>query len=212
MPTGLRHGMGVLTYSPLAGGWLSGCWRTDTNLPTLSPARQRLVARYDMSLPENQRKLEGADALGQLAEDAGLSLIEMAIAFVVNHPAATSAIIGPRTVEHLESQPRRLKLRQPRTRTSRKPAYLKVRPRTMPARPTFNRRCGLFAATVSRAPRSLADLPRSYPPTDVGPGGTSSTGLLREAVRATGCCVIAGRLLRPGDVVHTTSDASAVDS
>ena len=104
LPTCARHGMGVLTYSPLAGGWLSGRWRTDTDLPTPSPARQRLVARYDMALPENQRKLEAAEALGQLAEEAGLSLIEMAIAFVVNHPAVTSAIIGPRTVEHLESQ------------------------------------------------------------------------------------------------------------
>jgi aryl-alcohol dehydrogenase-like predicted oxidoreductase len=57
-----------------------------------------------MSLPFNQRKLEAAEALGQLAEEAGLSLIEMAIAFVLNHPAVTSAIIGPRTMEQLESQ------------------------------------------------------------------------------------------------------------
>ena len=104
LPTCARHGMGVLTYSPLAGGWLSGRWRKDADLPTPSPARQRLTARYDMSLPVNQRKLEAAEALGQLAEEAGLSLIEMAIAFVLNHPAVTSAIIGPRTLEQLESQ------------------------------------------------------------------------------------------------------------
>jgi aryl-alcohol dehydrogenase-like predicted oxidoreductase len=104
LPTCARHGMGVLTYSPLAGGWLSGRWRKDSDLPTPSPARQRLAARYDMSLPVNQRKLEAAEALGQLAEEAGLSLIEMAIAFVLNHPAVTSAIIGPRTMEQLESQ------------------------------------------------------------------------------------------------------------
>jgi aryl-alcohol dehydrogenase-like predicted oxidoreductase len=104
LPTCARHGMGVLTYSPLAGGWLSGRWRTDIDLPTPSPARQRLVARYDMSLPVNQRKLEAAEVLGQLAEQAGLSLIEMAIAFVLNHPAVSSAIIGPRNIEHLESQ------------------------------------------------------------------------------------------------------------
>ena len=104
LPTCVRHGMGVLTYSPLAGGWLSGRWRKDAELPTPSPARQRLANRYDMSLPVNQRKLEAAEALGQLAEEAGLSLIEMAIAFVLNHPAVTSAIIGPRTMEQLESQ------------------------------------------------------------------------------------------------------------
>jgi aryl-alcohol dehydrogenase-like predicted oxidoreductase len=104
LPTCARHGMGVLSYSPLAGGWLSGRWRKDADLPTPSPARQRLANRYDMSLPVNQRKLDAAEALGQLAEEAGLTLIEMAIAFVLNHPAVTSAIIGPRTIEQLESQ------------------------------------------------------------------------------------------------------------
>ena len=57
-----------------------------------------------MSLPENQRKLEAAERLAELAEEAGISLIELAIAFVLRHPAVTAAIIGPRTMEHLESQ------------------------------------------------------------------------------------------------------------
>src|SRR4051794_41516813 len=63
-----------------------------------------LPQRYDLSLPENQRKLDAADALAQLAEANGLSLIEMALAFVIRHPAVTAAIIGPRTMDHLESQ------------------------------------------------------------------------------------------------------------
>jgi aryl-alcohol dehydrogenase-like predicted oxidoreductase len=63
-----------------------------------------LPRRYDMSLPANQRKLEAADAFAALAEEAGMPLIEMAIAFVIRHPAVTSAIIGPRTMQHLESQ------------------------------------------------------------------------------------------------------------
>jgi aryl-alcohol dehydrogenase-like predicted oxidoreductase len=92
LPTAMRHGMGILTYSPLAGGWLSGRWSAGAT-PT-SPARQRLVARFDMTLPENQRKLQAAEALGKLAGEAGLSLIELAIAFVANHPAVTSAIIA----------------------------------------------------------------------------------------------------------------------
>ena len=50
------------------------------------------------------RKLEAAQALGDIAEDAGMTLIEMALAFVINHPAVTAAIIGPRTIEQLESQ------------------------------------------------------------------------------------------------------------
>ena len=102
LPTAQRHGMGTLTYSPLAGGWLSGGWTADSS-PT-SPARQRLAARFDMSLPENQRKLDAVGQLAQVAQDAGLPLIELAIAFVVNHPAVTSAIIGPRTMEQLDSQ------------------------------------------------------------------------------------------------------------
>jgi aryl-alcohol dehydrogenase-like predicted oxidoreductase len=102
LPTAQRHGMGILTYSPLAGGWLSGSWTADSS-PT-SPARRRLAARFDMSLPENQRKLEAVEELAKVADDAGLPLIELAIAFVVNHPGVTSAIIGPRTMEQLDSQ------------------------------------------------------------------------------------------------------------
>jgi aryl-alcohol dehydrogenase-like predicted oxidoreductase len=102
LPTAQRHGMGILTYSPLAGGWLSGSWTADSS-PT-SPARQRLAARFDMSLAENRRKLEAVEQLAKIADEAGMSLIELAIGFVVEHPAVTSAIIGPRTMEQLEGQ------------------------------------------------------------------------------------------------------------
>jgi aryl-alcohol dehydrogenase-like predicted oxidoreductase len=60
--------------------------------------------RYDLSIPANQAKLDAADALGQLADESGISLIHMALAFVIRHPAVTAAIIGPRTIEQLESQ------------------------------------------------------------------------------------------------------------
>jgi aryl-alcohol dehydrogenase-like predicted oxidoreductase len=102
LPTCRRHGMGVIPWSPLAGGWLSGRFRKG-DTPT-SRRAERLPERYDMSIPENQRKLDAADALARLAEEAGMTLIEMALAFVINHPAVTAAIIGPRTMEHLESQ------------------------------------------------------------------------------------------------------------
>jgi aryl-alcohol dehydrogenase-like predicted oxidoreductase len=103
LPTCQRHGMGVIPWSPLAGGWLSGRYRLGAELPT-SQRAERIPARYDMSLPDNQRKLEAADRLATVAEEAGMSLVQMAIAFVIRHPAVTAAIIGPRTMEHLESQ------------------------------------------------------------------------------------------------------------
>ena len=64
---------------------------------------RRLPERYDARDPSNAAKLDAADALGALAEEAGLTLIQMAIAFVTRHPAVTSAIIGPRTMAHLDS-------------------------------------------------------------------------------------------------------------
>jgi aryl-alcohol dehydrogenase-like predicted oxidoreductase len=103
LPTCRRYGMGVIPWSPLAGGWLSGRWRKGAD--DLTSRRSAMVpARYDLSVPENQRKLDAADALGTLADEAGITLIEMALAFVIRHPAVTAAIIGPRTMEHLESQ------------------------------------------------------------------------------------------------------------
>jgi aryl-alcohol dehydrogenase-like predicted oxidoreductase len=103
LPVAQSYGMGVIPWSPLGGGWLSGKWRKGSDDLT-SRRSAMLPQRYDMSLPENQRKLDAADALGALADESGISLIHMAIAFVANHPAVTAPIIGPRTMEQLESQ------------------------------------------------------------------------------------------------------------
>ncbi|HZV74783.1 MAG TPA: aldo/keto reductase [Conexibacter sp.] len=103
LPTCQRHGMGVIPWSPLAGGWLSGRWRKGQDPPDTNRAA-RVPGRYDLSLPENQRKLEATEALAQLAEELGVTLIRLAIAFVLQHPAVTAPIIGPRTMEQLESQ------------------------------------------------------------------------------------------------------------
>jgi aryl-alcohol dehydrogenase-like predicted oxidoreductase len=103
LPVCRKYGMGVIPWSPLAGGYLSGRYRKGQDTPTSSRA-QRLPHRFDMSIPANQAKFDAADKLAQLAEEAGMTLIQMALAFVINHPAVTSAIIGPRTMDHLESQ------------------------------------------------------------------------------------------------------------
>ena len=103
LPTCARHGMAVMSYSPLAGGWLSGRWRKDAGQQPSSRA-SRLPERFDLSQPANQRKLDTVEQLARLAEEAGITLIQLAIAFVLNHPAVTAPIIGPRTLEQLESQ------------------------------------------------------------------------------------------------------------
>ena len=105
LPTAQRHGMGVLTYSPLAGGWLSGKYRKGREVAGPgSPARQQRFGRaLDAAHPANAAKLDAADALGALADQAGLPLVQMALAFVTRHPAVTSAIVGPRTMDHLDS-------------------------------------------------------------------------------------------------------------
>jgi aryl-alcohol dehydrogenase-like predicted oxidoreductase len=104
LPVCERYGMGVIPWSPLAGGWLSGRFRRGAGGDPSSRRAQMLPQRYDLSLPENQRKLDAAEALAQLAEEHGMSLVEMSLAFVIRHPAVSAAIIGPRTMEHLESQ------------------------------------------------------------------------------------------------------------
>ena len=103
LPACLRHGMGVMAYSPLAGGWLSGRYRKGLQVSGPgSAARARRAGAYDAANLANAAKLDAADALGALADEAGLTLIQMAVAFVIRHPAVTSAIIGPRIMEHLD--------------------------------------------------------------------------------------------------------------
>ncbi len=84
LPVCEKYSIGVIPWSPLAGGWLSGRYRTGGDSPGDSRRAQMLPQRYDMSLPGNQAKLEAADALGALADETGISLIEMALAFVTS--------------------------------------------------------------------------------------------------------------------------------
>jgi aryl-alcohol dehydrogenase-like predicted oxidoreductase len=103
LPTCRRHGIGVIPYSPLAGGWLSGRYRKDKDIQGPASAA-RPAARFDMSDPANLRKLDAAEQLAQLAEEAEMPLVDLALGFVLRHPAITAAIIGPRTMQHLHSQ------------------------------------------------------------------------------------------------------------
>jgi aryl-alcohol dehydrogenase-like predicted oxidoreductase len=108
LPVAQRYGMGVIVWSPLAGGWLTGKYRRDEAPPADSRAvrfREQgrpVAARYDLSRPGNQRKLDVVEALQRVADQAGMSLTHMAVAFSLAHPAVTSTIIGPRTLDQLE--------------------------------------------------------------------------------------------------------------
>jgi aryl-alcohol dehydrogenase-like predicted oxidoreductase len=103
LPVAQEYGMGVLPWSPLSGGWLTGRYRAGSELP-VSRRAAAMPHRYDMSLPGNQAKLVAVEELAVLAEETGISLIHLALAFVLEHPAVTSAILGVRTMEQLESQ------------------------------------------------------------------------------------------------------------
>jgi aryl-alcohol dehydrogenase-like predicted oxidoreductase len=109
LPMCLKYGIGVLSWSPLSGGWLSGAFGPGKE----NTSRRAAVMpdRYDTSIPGNQAKVEAVGRLSELADGAGLSLIDLALGFVLEHPAVTSPIIGPRTMEHLESQLPGLELR-----------------------------------------------------------------------------------------------------
>jgi len=102
LPVAQAYGMGVIPWSPLAGGWLSG--RFGAGKENTSARAALVPGRYDLSLPANQRKLEIVTELATVADKAGLTMVELALAFVLEHPAISAAIIGPRTMEQLETQ------------------------------------------------------------------------------------------------------------
>lgn len=102
LPTCERYGMGVIPWSPLNGGWLTGKYRKDTEVPADSRMARRLrPERFDLDKPGNAEKLDAVEELVKVAADAGVSLLHLALGFVLSHPAVSSAIIGPRTHEQL---------------------------------------------------------------------------------------------------------------
>lgn len=102
LPVTEQYGLGVLVWSPLASGWLSGAIREGreiaTNRSTFMPQR------FDTAIPSNRARLDAVEQLAKVADEAGLTMIQLALGFVTAHPAVTSAIIGPRTLDHLHAQ------------------------------------------------------------------------------------------------------------
>jgi aryl-alcohol dehydrogenase-like predicted oxidoreductase len=102
LPVTAEYGLGVLVWSPLASGWLSGAIRAGQEITT---SRSTFMPqRFDLTIPSNRVRLDAVEQLAGVAAEAGLTMIQLALGFVTAHPAVTSAIIGPRTVAHLRAQ------------------------------------------------------------------------------------------------------------
>ncbi|MFE9321523.1 aldo/keto reductase [Nocardia sp. NPDC052278] len=102
LPVTEQYGLGVLVWSPLASGWLSGAIRAGRDITT---SRSTLMPqRFDTTIPANRAKMDAVEQLAKVADQAGLTMIQLALGFVTAHPGVTSAIIGPRTMDHLHSQ------------------------------------------------------------------------------------------------------------
>lgn len=102
LPVTEEYGLGVLAWSPLASGWLSGAIREGRDIAT---SRSTFMPqRFDTAIPSNRARLDAVERLAAVADEAGLTMIQLALGFVTAHPAVTSALIGPRTLDHLRSQ------------------------------------------------------------------------------------------------------------
>ncbi|MFJ9718346.1 aldo/keto reductase [Streptomyces sp. NPDC101213] len=102
LPVTEEYGLGVLVWSPLASGWLSGAVRAGREITTSRSAF--MPQRFDTTLPANRARLDAVERLAEIADGAGLTMIQLALGFVTAHPAVTAALIGPRTLEHLHAQ------------------------------------------------------------------------------------------------------------
>ncbi|OJY67909.1 MAG: aldo/keto reductase [Sphingobium sp. 66-54] len=105
LPACRRYGMGAITFSPLDGGFLSGRYRGPDELEgdnRIAYFSRRMRGSFDPQANWVRRKLECAAQLTELAEKIGMTLPQLAVAFAMQHPAVTAAIVGPRTMEQLE--------------------------------------------------------------------------------------------------------------
>jgi aryl-alcohol dehydrogenase-like predicted oxidoreductase len=103
LPVCQRYHMGVLTWSPLAFGFLSGKYRKGRDVDLGAGRAALMPGRFDPAIPSNARKFEAVEGLAELAASVGCTLPELAVAFPAAHPAVTSVIIGPRTLDQLDA-------------------------------------------------------------------------------------------------------------
>ena len=95
LPVAQRYGMGTLVWSPLAKGMLTG--RIRKNQETDLRRASMMAASF-----RDESRLDAVEKVVALAEETGIKITHLAMAFAIAHPGVTSAIIGPRTMEHLD--------------------------------------------------------------------------------------------------------------
>jgi aryl-alcohol dehydrogenase (NADP+) len=102
LPWCLRNDVGVVVWAPVNGGWLTGKYQNDAVDAAARAAREPdHFDHRDAAMRQTKRELVAA--LGDIAAEHGLTLIQLALGFVLANPAVTSALIGPRTPEQLDS-------------------------------------------------------------------------------------------------------------
>ncbi len=104
LPVARRYDMGVICWSPLSGGLLSGRYRKGTEPEPSHRDKLNQFRGIDPESDEQRAKRRAAEDLGEVADEFGVSMIDLALGFVLDHPAVTSAIIGPRTMDQLNDQ------------------------------------------------------------------------------------------------------------
>ncbi len=111
VPAAIDAGLGLLPWSPLGGGWLSGKYRRDqrpAGATRLGEDPDRGMEAYDRRGTE--RTWHVIDAVQKIAEDRGVSMAEVALAWVTGRPAVSSTILGARTISQLETNLRAARL------------------------------------------------------------------------------------------------------
>ena len=182
VPACLDAGLGLLPWSPLGGGWLTGKYQRDTapvGATRLGENPDRGVEAYSRRSTQ-ERTWDVVEAVRAIADKRGISMAQVALAWLVDRPAVTSVILGARTLEqladnlaaadvHLEADETAALDAASRSRSRRLPLR---RPRQRAAQPADLRRAMTARANADAAARRWES--RCRPPYVRRPGGLLS--------------------------------------
>jgi len=102
LPVTEEYELGELAWSPLASGWLPGAVREGREATTY---RSKIMPeRFDMFIPSNRARIDAVEQLAKVTAGADLTMIQLALGSVTAHPGVTTALLGPRMLNHLHAQ------------------------------------------------------------------------------------------------------------